>query len=104
MRLVTVLLGVYLVIAPMISQANCYTPKIARDAIRAIALISDRAMITDLVGGLVSSVSNQDSYVIWANYRNHGYSDKYEVIIESRECRVLMLNLVDKNLPIKEPF
>jgi hypothetical protein len=76
------------------SAQECYGPKLARDAVRAIALISDRAMITDMVGG-------SDGH-IWANYRNHGYSDHYLVRVDSRACRVLELRIIETNVPIKE--
>jgi len=57
-----------------IASTECYTPQIARDAIRAIALVSHREMITDLVGGAIDS-GEQSTYSIWANF-----------------CKVLRLN------------
>ncbi len=75
---------------------NCYPPKVARDAIRAVAIVTDRSMITDVVG------SCSDRCQLWANYRNHGYSDHYEVTVESGECRVTSLKLIGARLPIRE--
>ena len=83
-----------------IASRECDTSKIARDAIRAIALISDQAMITDLVGGAIE-IGEQTSYRIWANYRNHGYSDKYEVTVDNDGCRVISLHLTGRNLPVQ---
>jgi hypothetical protein len=95
MKIISILGG--LLLLPILAQAqDCYAPKLARDAIRAIALVSDRSMITDMVGG----GSGED---IWANYRNHGYSDHYQVKIDLNSCRVLDLHLVEANGPIKEP-
>lgn len=73
---------------------SCYGPKLARDAIRAVALVSNRSMITDMVGGADE---------VWANYRNHGYSDHYRVTVDAGNCRVLELKLLSAGEPIKEP-
>lgn len=79
---------------PLIAQAeSCYGPKLARDAIRAVALVSNRSMITDMVGG--------SGFDIWANYRNHGFSDHYHVVVDSKACRVLELRLVKAGEPIQ---
>lgn len=89
------LLSALLLCAPISALADsCDGSKLARDAIRAVALVSNRAMITDLVGG---------GEYIWANYRNHGYSDHYFVKVDSSECRLLELKLIAANEPIKEP-
>lgn len=80
-----------------IASAECYTSKIARDAVRAVALVTNRAMITDLVGGY-----DGGAFTIWANYRNHGYADKYEVKVEPKTCRVISLNLLGHDLPVKD--
>lgn len=81
---------------PLVASAeSCYGPKLARDAIRAIALVSNKAMITDIVGGAGDE--------IWANYRYHGYSDHYQVKIDEKQCRVLELKLIAANEAVKEP-
>jgi hypothetical protein len=81
-----------------VTAQTCYAPKMARDAVRAIALVTDRSMITDIVGAAVF-----DTYQIWANYRSHGYSDHYRVKVSEKECRVLELKLVTASGPIKNP-
>lgn len=78
------------------AQAECNEAKIARDSIRAVALISNQSMITDLVGGCDSDLICE----IWANYRNHGYADKYQIKV--RECRVESFELIAKKLPVKD--
>lgn len=83
-----------------IASTECNTPQIARAVIRAIALVSHREMITDLVGGAIDS-GEQSTYSIWANYRYHSYSDKYEVIVEEGSCQLISLRLVERNQPIK---
>jgi len=88
-------------IMPSFAHADCYPPKMAQDAVRAIALISDRSQITDLVGGQSSSSPGQQTFRIFANYRYHNYSDKYEVVIDSEKCRVSSFILVDSNLPLQ---
>jgi len=80
---------------PSLSFADCYGPKLARDAIRAIALVSDRSMITDMVGHC------PDACEIWANYRNLNYSDRYEVVVNEKDCRVISLKLTGANLPVQ---
>lgn len=75
---------------------ECYGPKLARDAIRAVALVSNKSMITDMVGNCL------DVCNLWANYRYHKYSDQYAVSVNEKECRVLNLTLVKAKGPIKE--
>ena len=76
--------------------SDCFVSKLARDSIRAVVLVSDQAMITDMVGGCHKGCE------IWANYRNHGYSDKYFVQVDEKSCRITKLKLIRANLPIKE--
>ena len=89
------LLAVGILPSSSFAVADCYGPKLARDAIRAIALISNRSMITDMVGGC------PDTCDISANYRHHGYSDRYEVVVDEKECRVISLKLTGAHLPIQ---
>lgn len=89
-----IVLALALLVSPQFAFAQgCYGPKLARDAVRAVALISDRSMITELVGG---------GEHIWANYRHHGYSDHYQVKVDEASCRVLELRLLEAGGPIKE--
>lgn len=78
------------------AQAKCNGVKIARDSIRAVALVSEQFMITDLVGGCDGDLVCE----IWANYRNHGYADKYQIKVSS--CRVESFELIAKKLPVKD--
>lgn len=85
-----------IVLLPALASAqDCYLPKLMRDAVRAVALVSDRSMITDIVGDASGD--------LWANYRYHGYSDHYQVKADAKSCRILSLVLVEANGPIKEP-
>jgi hypothetical protein len=92
-----------ILVSSSMASADCYTAKTARDAVRAIALVSNQSMITDLVGGPLSSGDDADSYQIWANYRHHSYADRYEVSVERKTCRVRLVRLVAAHLPIVEP-
>ena len=93
MRILTIILALSFSAS---SYAGCHTGKLARDTVRAIALVSDMSMITDIVGGC-PSVCN-----IWANYRNHGYSDYYTVQIDENSCRVTELKLIEAHQPVKD--
>jgi hypothetical protein len=84
------------------SAEACNASKLARDSVRAIALISDRSMISDLVGGLDQHNDDQQSFRIWANYRAFNYSDEYYVTVSNKECRVTLFKLTESKLPVKE--
>ncbi len=101
MRSLLILSG--LVLTSSLASAECDTSKTARDAVRAMALISDRAMITDLVGGTVGGEENVVTYNIWANYRHHNYADNYQVAVQPGKCRVMSLKLLGYDLPVKDP-
>lgn len=76
--------------------AGCYGPQLARDSVRAIALVSGRSQISDMVGGCAGNTCQ-----IAANYRAANYSDLYQVSFSETECRVLSLKLLASNQPIQ---
>jgi hypothetical protein len=79
--------------------ANCYGPQLARDAVRAIALVSNRANISDIVGGC----SQEDICQIFANYRSLNYADLYQVKYDQSQCRVTELKLVQSGAEVQNP-
>ncbi|OFZ31115.1 MAG: hypothetical protein A2622_00490 [Bdellovibrionales bacterium RIFCSPHIGHO2_01_FULL_40_29] len=79
--------------------ASCYGPQLARDAIRALALISNRSQISDLVGGCQKTTCK-----IAANYRQAQYADLYHVTYDEIQCRVTTLTLVTSGMPVQDPI
>ena len=82
---------------------KCHTSEIARAAVEADAHNAHPGARVSLVGeSFGSNLQATYTITIWANYRSRGYSDKYDAIVDKENCRLISLDLKEKNQPMKE--
>lgn len=81
--------------------SDCSAAHVIKDAINAIAPLSRPELATDIIGWAIKS-GRQKAYNIWVNYRDNNFSDKYEAVVEAKDCKLISLRVVVQNQPIKE--
>lgn len=98
MSFVRFALFTFLVLVTSISKAlACDTSKVARQVVKSLIAIEDIKGVKALYGGALRPTDNDVIFKIEPHYETT--KDSYEVVLRSKDCRVLGVRLIGQSLP-----